>query len=86
MKRRSFLAMLGLAPVAAAAAAKQVGGKPSGPVVTAPIRRAPDSPVNFEAGQCRIGEIHFSELRSRDGNLVMRPGIIEIPGIVEIRY
>lgn len=79
MKRRSFLAMLGLAPAVAVAAR-------SLPTNTVPAA-APEAvvadarpfvldarPFVLEAGELKMNTVYFESLRSADGRLVITPG------------
>lgn len=77
MKRRSFLAMLGLAPVAAVPA---VAATPSQSYVRVPISKLnPNTILEFTDGVVRmnvakIGEINSGTIRKSDGSFAMDIG------------
>lgn len=85
MKRRSFLAMLGLAPIAAVVQPEvATGGETTAgglirwrTTIDGPVRSGfaiEARPYRYADGVLSVGRISFNELRSADGKTVMRPG------------
>ena len=76
MKRRSFLAALGLAPAVAVVAGSAALNK----TIMSPPSEPIDVPFRFEGGKLMFSDanIRFTRFSSWDGRLVITPGQITI--------
>lgn len=77
MKRRSFLAMLGLAPAAAVVGSSSL--ELDSPAAWASLDAA-EAPFKYEGGKLSLANVYtgFSRISSHDGRLVITPGQIVI--------